>query len=81
MRRFLKGLPLREWIAADADVEEDEEAEVNDDTTLAGNDESDDEEESEEKDPLLLESGRILADFISLTETRLSQVDNLPNRR
>ena len=81
MRRFLKGLPLREWIAADAVVEEDEEAEVNDDTSVAANDEISDEEEPEEKDPLLLESGRILADFISLTETRLSQVDNLPDRR
>ncbi len=80
MRLFLKGLPMREWVAADAEVEEDEEAPVNDDTSTAANDNSE-AEEPEEDDPLLLESGRILADFISLTERRLSQVDNLPNRR
>ena len=82
MRRFLKGLPMREWIAADADVEEDEEVPVTDDTSLAANDDdADSEEEPEEQDPLLLESGRVLADFISLSERRLSQVDGLPNRR
>ncbi|GAB5498275.1 MAG: carboxy terminal-processing peptidase [Pseudohongiellaceae bacterium] len=81
MRRFLKGLPLREWVAANAedDSAETEGTQINSDTTLSSDTDGDD--EPEEQDPLLLESGRILADLISLTENRLSQVDNLPNRR
>jgi len=81
MRRFLKGLPMREWIAADAEVEEDEELPVNDDTSLAANDNPADEEEPEEEDPLLLESGRILADFIAMSQRRVSQVNTPPSRR
>lgn len=86
MRRFLKGLPMREWVAADDEVEDEVEQDspVNDDISIAANEEEEEEgteEEPEEQDPLLLESGRILADFISLSERRLSQVDNLPNRR
>lgn len=81
MRRFLKGLPLREWVAANADEDDDasEGTQINSDTTLSSD--TDGDEEPEEQDPLLLESGRILADLISLTENRLSQVDSLPDRR
>lgn len=81
MRRFLKGLPLREWVAANDEDDSAESAgtEINSDTTLSSDTDGDD--VPEEQDPLLLESGRILADLISLTENRLSQVDNLPNRR
>jgi len=84
MRRFLKGLPLREWVAAGAEPDEEEgdeiaATEINSDTTLSSD--TDGEDEPEEQDPLLLESGRILADLISLTENRLSQVDSLPDRR
>lgn len=85
MRRFLKGLPLREWIAADseaAEAEESEEEEVNDDTSLAADDSTEEaNEDQEEDDPILLESGRILADFMTLTERRLSSLDNFPEQR
>ena len=84
MRRFLKGLPLREW----DDEEADEEEEV---SSVAAADESDlpsdedtqasENDEIEEDDPLLLESGRILADFIALNGRRLSAIDRLPGDR
>jgi carboxyl-terminal processing protease len=80
MRRLLKGLPLREWV--DEDAEEDAvEVAANDDTTNAEPEAAESEEEIEEDDPLLLESGRILADFIALSENRLSAVDRLPAPR
>ena len=81
MRRFLKGLPLREW--EDDDTEEEEEVAsvaVTDDSDLpAGEDgKASENEEIEEEDPLLLESGRILVDFINLNGRRLSAIDPLP---
>jgi len=80
MRRLLKGLPLREWV--DEDAEEDAvEVSANDDTTSTEPEAAEPEEEIEEDDPLLLESGRILADFIALSENRLSAVDRLPAPR
>jgi len=80
MRRLLKGLPLREWV--DEDAEEDAvEVAANDDTTSTEPEAAEPEEEIEEDDPLLLESGRILADFIALSENRLSAVDRLPAPR
>ncbi len=82
MRRLLKGLPLREWVDEDAEAEEDAtEIAANDDTTTSESEEAEPEEEIEEDDPLLLESGRILADFIALSENRLSAVDRLPTSR
>ena len=63
MRRALKGLPLEEW-KEDEIAEEDSTELVDEESILAGNEE---EEEEEEGDPLILESGRILADFISLS--------------
>lgn len=78
IRRFLKGLPLREWVDAEDEAEEEE--------TLANNDTLDDADEldadeEEEEDPMLLESGRILADWISLNERRVSAVDSRLNNR
>jgi len=71
MRRLLKGLPLNEWVE-DENAEEEEEALLaNDDT--APSEEPEDAIEDEE-DPLLLESGRILADFIALNSTRVSSI-------
>jgi len=64
MRRALKGLPLEEW-KEDEIAEEDSTELVDEESILAGNEEE--EEEEEEGDPLILESGRILADFISLS--------------
>ena len=84
MRRFLKGLPLREWEDEEADEEEevssvaaldDSDLPADEDTQASEND------EIEEDDPLLLESGRILADFIALNGRRLSAIDRLPGDR
>ena len=76
LRRMMKGLPLKEW-QDEATEEDDETVVVNNDTqTSAGEEEATD--ELGEPDPLLLESGRVLADFISLTSPQLSRVDNLP---
>lgn len=76
MRRTLKGLPLREWVEEGAEEDTEEDA-SNDDASLADNsDAQDDAEEPEEEDPLLLESGRILADFIALNQIRLSAQNN-----
>jgi carboxyl-terminal processing protease len=84
MRRFLKGLPLREWEDEEADEEEeassvaaadDSDLPSDEDTQASEND------EIEEDDPLLLESGRILADFIALNGRRLSAIDRLPGDR
>ena len=64
MRRALKGLPLEEW-KENEDAEEDSTELVDEETILVGTEEEI--EEEEEGDPLILESGRILADFISLS--------------
>ena len=77
MRRLLKGLPLREWVAEGE--EDDAEEEANND--VAASADAMEEEEDEEEDPLLLESGRVLADFISLNQRRLSSVGNLRRNR
>ena len=80
MRRFLKGLPLNEWVDEDdLNVDEDEESSIANNDTLASDEAS--VEEEDEADPLLLESGRILADFISLNGRRLSAIDRLPESR
>ena len=72
MRRLLKGLPLNEWVA-DLNEEDDEESLIaNDDT--ASPDEPEENATEDEGDPLLLESGRILADFIALNANRVSSV-------
>lgn len=84
MRRLLKGLPLREWVEEDELNEDDEETTSlasNDDATTAEEDPAEPEEEIEEDDPLLLESGRILADFIVLNNRRVSALDRLPSSR
>ncbi|MFB0988662.1 MAG: carboxy terminal-processing peptidase, partial [Gammaproteobacteria bacterium] len=70
MRRLLKGLALNEWVE-DLNAEEGELV-ANSDTPPT--DETEEEEEADEGDPLLLESGRILADFIALNSNRVSSV-------
>jgi len=70
MRRLLKGLTLNEWIE---DLNAEEEELVANSGTLP-TDETEEEEEEDEGDPLLLESGRILADFIALNSNRVSSV-------
>jgi carboxyl-terminal processing protease len=72
IRRLLKGLSLNEWVE-DINAEEEDELVANSDTPLL--DETTDEAE-EEGDPLLLESGRILADFIDLNSNRVSAVSS-----
>ena len=64
MRRLLKGLTLNEWIE-DLNAEEED---------LVANSDTAPIDEEEEGDPLLLESGRILADFIALNSNRVSSV-------
>jgi len=81
MRRFLKGLPLREWIEEDAEADADglasaaEEDVVDlaqlDPQPASENDPSADNataDEEDETDPLLLETGYILLDLKQLTE-------------
>ena len=95
MRRFLKGLQLRVWVAdINTSDEEDEttnqidtEPTVVDPDGLA-NDElaeaestEDTSEEEEEVDPLLLESGKILADFMTIDGRNVSYVNTLPRDR
>ncbi len=84
MRRFLKGLSLREWVEETDEESSEEESTTpdNDDVFVADSDaETDAEEEEEEGDPLLLESGRILADFIALNQPRVSSVDDIQTDR
>ena len=76
IRRLLKGLSLNEWIE-DINAEEEDELVADSDTPLL--DEATDETE-EEGDPLLLESGRILADFIELNSNRVSAVSSESTR-
>ena len=74
MRRFLKGLPTKEWVDDENELDEDEESTpINDDTLTA--DASEAEDEDEEEDPLLLESGRVLADFIELNLRSVSSIE------
>ena len=80
MRRLLKGLPLREWEDEEDTDEEDTAVALNDDTVLPEEDD-DAEEEIEEEDPLLLETGRVLADFIALNNRRISALDRQPSSR
>jgi carboxyl-terminal processing protease len=81
MRRMMKGLPLRDWVDVDAGDEElEQETPANSDVSIA-DDSEEVEEEDEEQDPLLLESGRILADFIALDQGGLSALsENYTNR-
>ena len=76
IRRLLKGLSLNEWVE-DINAEEEDELVADSDTPLL--DETTDETE-EEGDPLLLESGRILADFIELNSNRVSAVSSESTR-
>ena len=83
MRRFLKGLSLREWVEETDEESSEEESTTpdNDDVFVADSDAETDAEEEEEGDPLLLESGRILADFIALNQPRVSSVDDIQTDR
>jgi carboxyl-terminal processing protease len=79
MRRLLKGLTLNEWVEDENEDEEDALV-ANSDTPAADEPEEEDAAE-DEGDPLLLESGRILADFIALNSNRLSSVSVENTRR
>ena len=69
MRRALKGLPLEEWI-------EDEDSLASSDSEVIEPEENEEDSELEEDDPLILESGRILADYINLNGRRVSSANN-----
>jgi len=76
MRRALKGLPLEEWVE-DEDVDEDSsDSLVSSDSEVMEPEENEEDTELEEDDPLILESGRILADYINLSGRRVSSVNN-----
>lgn len=79
-RRLAKGLPLREWVENENEDEETTAIAVTDDV-LESEDAAVDEEEIEEIDPLILESGRVLADFITLNARRLAAVQDTASRR
>lgn len=73
-RRLAKGLPLREWVDEE-DEEEETTVALNDDVE-AVEDAAEDEDELDEIDPLLLESGRVLADYIALNARRMAALQN-----
>ena len=73
MRRALKGLPLEEWIE-DEDIDEDSLA--SSDSEVIEPEENEEDSDLEEDDPLILESGRILADYINLNGRRVSSANN-----
>ena len=76
MRRALKGLPLEEWVE-DEDVDEDSsDSLVSSDSEGMEPEENEEDTDLEEDDPLILESGRILADYINLNGRRVSSVNN-----
>ena len=75
-RRLAKGLTLREWVEEGADNEDQV---LNDDGSLTSiSDTETGVDEIKEEDPLLLESGRILADFIALNQNLLSAQNDTP---
>ena len=76
MRRALKGLPLEEWVE-DEDIDEGSSDSVaSSDSEVIEQEEDEEDSELEEDDPLILESGRILADYINLNGRRVSSVNN-----
>ena len=76
MRRALKGLPLEEWVE-DEDIDEDSsDSLASSDSEIVEPEENEEETELDEDDPLILESGRILADYINLHGRRVSSVNN-----
>ena len=84
MRRALKGLELREWVEEENEGEEEDQTStpLSDDVpTLVENAEDDADADEEEDDPLILESGRILADFITLNQRRISAISDIPTSR
>jgi len=82
MRRLLKGLPLREWEEEESDLEDDVVVALNDEITLPlEEEEADEAADEDETDPLILESGRVLADYITLNNLRVSAITDLPRNR
>ena len=76
MRRALKGLPLEEWVEDENIDDESSEALASSDSEVIEPEENEEETELDEDDPLILESGRILADYINLNGRRVSSVSN-----
>ena len=76
MRRALKGLPLEEWVEDEDIEEESSDSLVSSDSEVIEPVENEEDSELEEDDPLILESGRILADYINLNGRRVSSANN-----
>ena len=72
MRRALKGLPLEEWV----EDEDSSDSVASSDSEAIEPEDNEEDTELEEDDPLILESGRILADYINLNGRRVSSVNN-----
>jgi carboxyl-terminal processing protease len=75
LRRFLKGLPLQEWVEEPVDEDADLAAAGQPTDLSSGTlDTSTDAEDSEivEVDPLLLESGNVLLDMVNLMDRQLA---------
>ena len=81
MRRLLKGLPLREWEEEESDLEDDVVVALNDEITLPLEEEVEEAADEDETDPLILESGRVLADYITLNNLRVSAITDSPRNR
>jgi len=76
MRRALKGLPLEEWVEYEDIDDESSEGLASSDSEVIEPEETEEETELDEDDPLILESGRILADYINLNGRRVSSINN-----
>ena len=76
MRRALKGLPLEEWVEYEDIDDESSEGLATSDSEVIEPEETEEETELDEDDPLILESGRILADYINLNGRRVSSINN-----
>ena len=76
MRRALKGLPLEEWVEDEGIDEGSSDSVASSDSEAIEPEDNEEDSELEEDDPLILESGRILADYINLNGRRVSSVNN-----
>ena len=54
---------------------------LNDEITLPLEEEVEEAADEDETDPLILESGRVLADYITLNNLRVSAITDLPRNR
>ena len=73
---MLLGLPLEEWIEDEDIDDETSDSLASLDSEVIELEDNEEESELDEDDPIILESGRILADYINLNGRRVSSVNN-----